>query len=323
MKPSLLLRGAAALAAATAAIATAAAPAPAASTVAQLRVEAPGTVLEPGAAYATDGASIRTDPGADCFGPGTGGSGGRASVPGATALGLVDDGAAVNTLLRPISVSDHFGFGLAICGIGGEEAGGSASWYLKVNHVGAQVGGDQFQLDRRDRVLWFLAPGFPYPDELALAAPANARPGVPFGVHVSAYADDGKGSTAAGASVAGANAPATTDSGGDATVTVADPGTVVLRATRGSDIPSNSVRVCVSDQPQACPAHHGLTIYGTRGADRLRGTAGWDVVRSRAGNDVVNVRFSGRDRVNCGHGRDTAHVDGRDVTVGCETVLRR
>jgi hypothetical protein len=293
------------------------------STVAELRAEAPGAVLEPGAAYATDTARIKTDPGAECFGDGTGGTGSRVTVPGATALGLVDDGAAVNPLLRPISVSDHFGFGLAVCGFGGHQAGGSSSWYLKVNHVGAQVGGDQYHLGYRDRVLWYLAPSYPYPDELALAAPGSAKPGVPVDVHVSSFADDGTGSSAAGASVAGADSPATTDSDGDATVTVTDPGTATLRATRGSDIPSNSVPVCVSAAVGACPAHHGLTIYGTAGADRIRGTAGWDVIRSRGGDDEVDVRFHGKDRVNCGSGDDVVHVDGRDVTVGCEEVLRR
>ena len=105
---------------------------------------------------------IRTDPGADCFGP-PGGSGDRVRVAGATGLGIVRDALETDVDLRPLSITDQFSFGLAVCGIGGFEAGGSSFWYLKRNHVGAQVGGDQLMLRNGDQVLWYLTPELPAP----------------------------------------------------------------------------------------------------------------------------------------------------------------
>ncbi|MGH2981071.1 MAG: DUF4430 domain-containing protein, partial [Solirubrobacterales bacterium] len=135
--------------------------------------------------------AVRTDPGADCFGPGTGGSGNAVAVPGATALGIVWDASGAARHLRPVSVTDAFGFGLGICGFGAAKAAGNSSWYLKVNNVGAQVGGDQYRIKTGDEVLWYLAPSFPYPDELALRAPGRAAAGQPFRVRVTAYDDSG------------------------------------------------------------------------------------------------------------------------------------
>ena len=84
--------------------------------------------------------------GANCFGQGTGGSGDRVEVKGATALGAVRDALEPDRDLRPLSVTDAFlddGFGLGVCGIGGFESQGSSFWYLKSDHVGAQVSGSQ------------------------------------------------------------------------------------------------------------------------------------------------------------------------------------
>ena len=58
----------------------------------------------------------------NCFGQGTGGSGDRVAVEGATALGAVRDALGSVPALRPLSVTDAFadqGFGLGVCGIGG------------------------------------------------------------------------------------------------------------------------------------------------------------------------------------------------------------
>src|SRR2546423_1550235 len=83
----------------------------------------------------TGDATIPTDPGADCFGPGTGGSGNDVHTSGPNALGLVQDASQSDTALRPLSVTDYFSFGLGVCGIGGFKvpASSSPSWYLKVN----------------------------------------------------------------------------------------------------------------------------------------------------------------------------------------------
>jgi hypothetical protein len=261
---------------------------------------------------------IRTDPDADCFGP-PGGSGQRVKVRGATALGLVRDALESDRRLRPLSVTDQFGFGLGVCGIGGFEASGSGSWYLKRNHHGAQVGGDQLHLRAGDEILWYLAPSFPYPPELVLRAPARALPGQPFTVRVLAFGDDGKRAPVQGATVNEASAP--TDAEGQATIVLDR--SANLRARHSGDIPSNIGHVCVAEDLSGCPAHRGKRIFGSRRRDRIHGTAGPDRVRARGGRDVVRLRGGERDRVNCGAGHDRAVLDSNDRARKCEQVVRR
>ncbi|OLE39025.1 MAG: hypothetical protein AUG48_00140 [Actinobacteria bacterium 13_1_20CM_3_68_9] len=216
---------------------------------------------------------IKTDRHANCFGQGTGGSGDRVEVTGATALGAVRDGLAWDQDLRPLSVTDAFlddGFGLGVCGIGGFESQGSAFWYLKGDHVGSQVSGSQLKVRRGEDVLWYLSPGFPPPPELRLKAPASARPNVPYQVTVYSYADNGTRVAAAGATVTGASQP--TGSAGHTMVTSTSAGTDTLKATRGQDIPSNRVKVCVNQDSSKCPEAHGLRIFGSARGDRISGT---------------------------------------------------
>jgi hypothetical protein len=271
---------------------------------------------------------IRTDPNADCFGA-PGGSGDRVRVPGATGLGIVRDALETDGDLRPLSVTDQFSFGLAVCGIGGFQAGGSSFWYLKHNHTGAQVGGDQLALRHGDQVLWYLSPGFPPPVELALRAPARAKPGVPFEVSVVQFDDSGSQSPAVGATVSGGTNPVRTGPRGKAMVTVSGSGTAALRATRSSptSIPSNRVAVCVNSDLARCPSAHGKLILGSERADAIGGTLGWDVIWARGGDDVANIRSGGKDRVSCGAGRDRVVVaprDGNDqIATNCERVVRR
>src|SRR5688572_25101366 len=52
----------------------------------------------------TDTVNIKTDPGANCFGSGSGGSGNTVVVNGSTALGVVQDGTVTQKALRPLSV---------------------------------------------------------------------------------------------------------------------------------------------------------------------------------------------------------------------------
>jgi hypothetical protein len=271
---------------------------------------------------------IRTDPDADCFGS-PGGSGDRVKVPGATGLGIVRDALETDRDLRPLSITDQFSFGLAVCGIGGFEAGGSSFWYLKRNHAGSQVGGDQLKLADGDRVLWYLSSGFPPPAELMLRAPARAKPGVPFQVTVLQFDDSGTRLPAAGATVSGGTAPVTTGPGGKATVTVATQGTSTLRATRSSDgsIPSNKVAVCANSDLNKCPDAHGKRILGSHRADEIAGTRGWDRISARGSDDVVDITSGGVDRVSCGAGHDRVILspgDGDDeVGDGCERVIKR
>ena len=190
---------------------------------------------------------VPTSPKATCLGKGTGGSGKAVTVRGATALGLLAQGAKSTASLRPLLVTDAFvsEFGLGICGVGGSNSTAKKSWYLKVNHKNPELGGDSVKLKKGDEVLWALAP-FPYPNELALEAPTEATPGVPFEVQVYSYNDKGKRKPAAGATVPGATGPTAAD--GKATVVLTAPTTLV--ASHGKDIPSNGAAVCVLG---ACP----------------------------------------------------------------------
>jgi hypothetical protein len=194
-------------------------------------------------------ASIPTSSRATCFGKGTGGSGKPAKIGGATALGLLGRAAKSDAGLKPLLVSDHFGFGLALCGIGGSVATAKASWYLKVNHRNPNLGGEVVKLHGGDEVLWALEP-FPYPDELALSAPATAKAGKPFRVRVFSYDDRGRRRPAAGVEVSGASG--LTDHAGRATVTLGRPARLIAR--HGRDIPSNRAAVCVGGR---CPGGSG------------------------------------------------------------------
>jgi hypothetical protein len=269
----------------------------------------------------TGSVKVPTDPNALCFGQGSGGSGARAKLSGPTALGAVEDASATARDVRPLLVTDAFDFGLGVCGIGGFQAQGSASWYLKANHAGAQVGGDQLAVKKGDEVLWYLAPSFPYPPELALEAPARVEPGGQAEVEVVSYADDGTRTPAAGATVSGGNAPATTDAAGTASVEVGS-GDATLRATLGSDIPSNEARVCVADSAAGCSPQQ--TIAGSDKPDKVKGTKLADKIKARGANDRVKARGDAPDRINCGTGRrDVAIVDADDTTKACEKVKER
>jgi hypothetical protein len=285
---------------------------------ADLRVVGPsGQTLAELTQY-TSSVQVPTDPNALCFGPGTGGSGSPVTVPGATALGLVQDGSATARELRPLSVTDAFDFGLGVCGIGGFQAQGSASWYLKHNHAGAQVGGDQLPIANGDDVLWYLAPTFPYPPELGLEAPPVVDPGSQVEVQAVQYADDSTRTPAAGATVSGGGSPVTTDAQGRANVALGS-GVATLQATRGADIPSNEVSICVAESARDCAPQQ--EIAGTRRPDRIKGTELADKIKAKDRNDRVRARGGAPDRINCGTGkRDVAVVDRDDTLKACEKV---
>ena len=269
-----------------------------------------GNVLADQLQY-TGPTSVPTNRGADCFGAGTGGSGRPARVPGTTALGLLGDAARTDGDLRPLSISDHFDFGLALCGVGGHLAKGSKSWYLKVNHVDPQLGGDSVRVARGDEVLWYLAPSYPYPDELELLAPPRAQPGIPFAVRVLSFDDSGRRSPARGVELPGADLP----TGADGRTTVQLDRTTVLTARKGDAIPDEG-RVCVG---ASCAAKPAQTIGGSSDRDLISGSPGPDRVLASGGADLVNVRGGGADTVNCGAGRDVLVLDASDHARRCET----
>ena len=189
--------------------------------------------------------SVKTSPKATCFGTGTGGSGEDAQLKGNTAMGLLASGAKMIPALRPLLISDHFDFGLALCGIGGSVAKGSSSWYLKINHKSLSVGGDAAKIKAGDEVLWALAkteaPDFTYPDELVLSAPDSALGGKSFTVRVWAYDEKGRKSPQAGAKVTGAGK--TTGADGRTTVTLSRSAKLIARAA--GEIPSAREAVCI------------------------------------------------------------------------------
>lgn len=236
-----------ALVLAAAAVAAGAAASPARGVSAELRVVGSSGKVLAEEKLVTGTTTVPTSPAAACLGAGTGGSGKRATIKGATALGLLAQAAKSDAALRPLLITDHFSFGLGLCGVGGsvgsEETG--LSWYLKLNHKDPELGGDSVKLGAGDEVLWALVP-FPYPGELALRAPGRARAGKPFRVRAFSYADDGTRTPAAGVRVTGASSPTGAD--GRATVTLERPKRLIAR--HGGDIPSNRVAVCVGGK---CP----------------------------------------------------------------------
>ena len=300
-----------------------------ASVGADLRVVGSSGQLDDITQY-SDTTTMPTSPQADCFGPGSGGSGQGVPVQGANALGIVVEAAKSRNRLNPLLLTDKFvpdGFGLGVCGIGGNVAQGSAFWYTKVNHTGLQVGGSQFGIHAGDQVLWYLA-------ELPAARRARARRpvreplGTPFPVQVLAYGDDGTATPAAGAVISGGATPVTADASGNAQVTMSGPGAAQIQATRGAEIPSAALAICSAAQIGDCPSARGRIIVGSDDSDVIAGTAGDDQIKARAGNDGVralagddrvDVRGGGKDRVNCGGGDDSAKADKRDkLAKNCE-----
>jgi len=213
---------------------------------AELRVVGAGEKVLVEKPIATATTSVKTSPKATCFGAGTGGSGDPVSIKGNTAMGLLARAAKSVAALSPLLISDHFDFGLALCGIGSEVVTGKASWYLKVNHKSLSVGGDSAVIHPGDEVLWDLAPSYPYPDELALEGPDKAKAGVPFGVRVFSYDEKGKRKPAKGVKVTGASGPTGAD--GRTTVTLTKPAQLSARAA--GEIPSAREPVCIGSK---CP----------------------------------------------------------------------
>ncbi len=191
--------------------------------------------------------AVKTSPRATCFGAGSGGSGDSVSIKGNTAMGLLAAAAKRTGSLRPLRISDHFDFGLALCGIGSSLVKGEASWYLKVNHRALSIGGDSARIKAGDEVLWDLAPSYPYPNELSLTVPKVVNAGRAFTVKVVSYDEKGKAKPAAGVKVTGASG--LTKANGKTTVTLRK--SRRLTATKGDEIPARA-SVCVGGAAVLC-----------------------------------------------------------------------
>ncbi|HET9592563.1 MAG TPA: hypothetical protein VFP17_06570 [Solirubrobacterales bacterium] len=217
---------------------------------AELRVVGSGSKVLTEKPVATATTSVKTDPKAECFGKGSGGSGNPVTIKGNTAMGLLARASKSTPALSPLSISDSFDFGLALCGVGKSVAKGSSSWYLKINHKSLSVGGDVAKIHPGDEVLYALvkteAPSYKYPEELVLTGPNTAKAGVPFTVRVLSYDEKGKSRPAAGVKVTGASAPTGAD--GRTMVTLSRP--AQLTATAAGGIPSAREPVCIGSK---CP----------------------------------------------------------------------
>jgi hypothetical protein len=313
------LRGLAVSACAITAIAAAPAAANAASVTSDLRVEAGGkTLVPPGFAFATDSVNIKTDRRE----PACGGSGRTLTLDGPNALGLLVDASKSRRSLKPVGVSDKFSFGLFVCGIGRFMSDATSFWLYKVDHKSPEVGADQLALTGGEEVLWYRSTATQNTGaELAIEAPARATGKGPFDVTVVAYDFAGKKTPAAGATVRFPGGSATAGADGRASVNPSrKAGLLKLRATRGVDIPTGPVTVCIGAR-RLCPVARGKRIFGSSRADELKGTRGSDVVRGGAGNDRIDVRRGGRDKVKCGKGRDRVLVGKGDRAArDCEYV---
>jgi hypothetical protein len=326
------------------------APAASANVTAHLRVLTPNKVLDPGTDYIVDeGVTVPTRPDADCFGP-PGGSGTEYSYDKPNALSLLATAARTDKSVAPLLLTDQFGFGLGICGIGGREAeAGKSFWYFKADHEESTAGADQVEISDGDEILFYLAPDrFPEPNpaELELRAPAGVEAGQPFTAKViehSCITDQDTFETtctsrpADGVTVSAddrargskGDDAATTGDNGKAELTVADVGEVMLGATRGSDIPAESLDTCVGPEASSCPDERGIDLVGSPDGDRIDGTAGDDEIRSRGGDDNVDLREGGVDDVNCGPGDDVVRVkrklanDGLEIDRSCEKIKQR
>lgn len=318
--------------------AAAAAPTATPTATVDLRVLSADQVLEPGTSYVVGSERLRTDPEADCNFGGTGGTGEVYRFEKPTAFGLLRAASRFNGDLRPLSVTDEFGFGLALCGVGELDDGPGTFWNLRKNTNEANKGGDILRVRDGDEITLFLSPDQfpdPNPGQLTLTAPAYSAPGT-FTAHVelTQCVSDPKTfeyvcstGPAEDVLVSGGDADATTDAGGDATIPVAAAGEYGLSASLAPNIPSRVVTVCVHANPSNCPAAHGKTIVGRDVADVIVDTRGFDRVLARGGADRIRIRRGGRDEVNCGGGRDVVVVDKGDrddvVFANCERTVRR
>ena len=140
-------------------------------------------------------------------------------------------------------------------------------WAFWVNGRAASVGVCRTELQEGDEVLFFVDQCFDAqpPDfacknlpirPLALTAPASAQTGQPVEVSVATLDGNGGSSPTEGARVSGGGAEATTGADGKASVTFAQPGQVVLKATKAGSVRSAAEKLAVSvpGEPPVVPA---------------------------------------------------------------------
>lgn len=161
----------------------------------------------------TGGTTVRTSSGAACLGGSP--TNGRQTVPGATALGILQQASRKYGQVKPLLLSNAFDFGLGLCGVGKSVAGGEEWWVLKHNHAESTTGGEGTELKKNDVVLWYLAESYlkPTPSELYLKSPAKVRKKKSTRVRVLAINAAGKKKPVEGAAIKGTDAKPTNANG--------------------------------------------------------------------------------------------------------------
>jgi len=143
--------------------------------------------------------TVPTSASASCFGGSP--SDGTKRIPGATALGALQDAQAASSPRQPLLLTNAFDFGLGLCGVGNAVATGEQFWELTYNHQPSMLGGEATEVERNSTVLWYLSQSFntSSPDELELRAPESVRRDAAFKVRVVAYNDQGRARPVEGA----------------------------------------------------------------------------------------------------------------------------
>ena len=290
----------------------------------ELRVEAEGLDIGPGWRYVHDSVSYTTSENEACAG-----SGDTGTIDGPSALGLLVQAADFTRALAPVQISDQFEFGLFVCGVGSYTSSESAFWLYKVDHVAPEVGADKFAIDgSHDGVLWYFvntATGVNTGNELVLRPADNVvEAGAPTSVVVDEYDASGTSTPAADVQILGAG-DVTTDTNGTASLVFENAGRPVIRGVRGSDIPTDGIRLCVwEDSESECDNYVSGWIVGTDGDDTIAGGDERERILGRTGDDKITSRGDDApDKVRCGPGRDVARADRLDrVARSCETVRR-
>lgn len=186
--------------------------------------------------------TVKTSRKARCLGGSPGN--GRQKVPGATALGILQQASQKAKQLRPLLLSNAFDFGIGLCGIGESVASGEQWWALKYNHTSPTTGGEGTMLEKNDVVLWYLSESYNLetPDELYLKAPGKVKKNKSARVRVFAYDDAGRRRPVKGAKVKGTDA-ARTNGNGYTRIRLKKKARLIARAS--GLIPSNRATVKV------------------------------------------------------------------------------
>jgi Ca2+-binding RTX toxin-like protein len=109
---------------------------------------------------------------------------------------------------------------------------------------------------------------------------------------------------------------------GDAVVSLDDQPNDSLGALTGANVHSDVEEVLAGTGADDLTGSAGPDrLDGGDGPDRIAGAAGTDVLVGGSGDDQLVARDGAPDQIDCGPGRDVAHLDAADSAAGCEVIL--